>query len=286
MPQLKRNWVFGILGLSALMLAACASPAERPDAQARITTDEFDPTIDIQGLLMVENPLFGIKEFYNLVTRVDKKTHAYNHVIETKVSYMADPINFQFAADDTAQELKLIRVARTSSRSCDDCYRDELFNIVVPDESLRAHAATGYRVKISSRLNQAIVLTITPQMISAQYTALNRVITPQATTSATPQPGANGASALPASSPPQKRALGISYFKVIFTGDVIVSDVKPGSPAAAAGLQPQDVLVSYNGRPITTEDDVREAVDSTQPGTVVTIEIKRKRQPLTVSAQM
>ncbi len=278
-----------LIGSIALALAGCSSPAERPGAQAQISTDEFSKTIDVDGLLMGENPFFGIKKFYNLVTHVDKQTHAYIHVIETRVDYDADPIDFQFASDDTAQTLKLIPVSHTSRRPCDDCFREEIFNIIVPDEALRAHVATGYRVKVSSRMSDAIILTITPAMIAAQYAGLNAVIAPQGpgqplprASSASPG-GAQSATLAARAGPP---VLGISYMKVLFTSEILIVTVKPNSPADAAGVQPKDILLRYNGRPMTSEKDVQDAVAQTAPGSVVKLEIRRGIEPLTLTAQM
>ena len=270
-----------------LLLAACAIP--NGQGGARITTDEFSTSIDIDGPSLVINPFLGIKQDYNLVTHIDKKTHAVAHVVETLVQYDADPINFQFASDDTAEPLRLIRVQRTASRICKDCDRVEIFNIVVSDQALRAHAATGYRIKVSSRLSQSVILTITPAMIATQMDALNRVLNP-AVMPAALSPGAPGAPAAAAPTAPfavpMPPGLGISYMKVMFSNEVMIIRVNPGSRAAAAGLQPKDILVRYAGQTIATEQDVRSAVDSTPPGSLVPIEILRDRQPMTVNVQM
>lgn len=164
-----------VLGSVALILAACASPAERPGAHTAISTDQFSKTVDIEGPLMVENRFFGVSKFYNLVTRVDKQTHAYLQMVSVEVSYDNDPFNFQFAADDTAQELQLFRITR-SSRACRDCEREESFNVVIPDAALRSHAATGYPIKVSSRAGYYIILTISPAMIATQFAGLDEFL--------------------------------------------------------------------------------------------------------------
>jgi hypothetical protein len=163
--------LIAVLGL-ALILAACASPAERPDARATISTDEFSKTVDIEGPIMGENPFGGVAKFYDLVTTVDKQTHTYMHVVAVWVSYDNDPFNFQFADDDTAQALQLFRTSR-AKRACPDCDRDETFNIVIPDATLRSHAATGYRIKVWSRGGDSIILTISPAMIATQFSGLD-----------------------------------------------------------------------------------------------------------------
>ena len=62
----------------------------------------------------------------------------------------------------------------------------------------------------------------------------------------------------------------------------LVSGVDEGSPAANAGLQQGDVITSYNGKPVTDNNQLRNAVASTQPGTRVNLEVFRngRTEPL------
>lgn len=161
-----------LVGILAVVLCGCTPPADRPGAQATITTDEFSKTVDIVGPMERDNPFAGVARFYNLVTHVDKATHAYLHVVAVLASYDGDPIFFQFASDDTARDLRLYPTS-VPRRACADCNRAETFNIVVPDAALRSHAATGYRIKVTSRAGDFIVLTISPAMIAAQYAKLD-----------------------------------------------------------------------------------------------------------------
>ena len=55
----------------------------------------------------------------------------------------------------------------------------------------------------------------------------------------------------------------------------IVSAVAPGSPAERAGVQPGDVIVSFNGEPVADGNALRNAVAGTQPGTEVTLTVRR-----------
>ena len=59
-----------------------------------------------------------------------------------------------------------------------------------------------------------------------------------------------------------------------FVTDPVVSEVRPESAAAEAGVQPGDLLVALDGRPIETFDDVRRYV-SIRPGTRIDVTIKR-----------
>jgi serine protease Do len=65
-------------------------------------------------------------------------------------------------------------------------------------------------------------------------------------------------------------------------GGVIVSEVVPGGPAAKAGLQPQDIIVSVNGKPIKTGDELISIVSDKHPGSTVSLGIIRAGKPMTI----
>jgi serine protease Do len=69
------------------------------------------------------------------------------------------------------------------------------------------------------------------------------------------------------------------------TNGAVISAVSPGTPAAKAGLQAGDVIVEYNGRPVTDSDSLVSMVVGTKPGTTVPITIYRenKRQTLSIT---
>jgi len=70
------------------------------------------------------------------------------------------------------------------------------------------------------------------------------------------------------------------------TQGAFVSRVEPGSPAAKAGIREQDVIVSFDGKPIARSDDLVNAVADTPVGTQVKLGIirdgKRIEIPVTV----
>ena len=67
------------------------------------------------------------------------------------------------------------------------------------------------------------------------------------------------------------------------TNGALVSAVSPGTPAAKAGLQRGDVIVEFNGRPVTESDSLVSMVVATKPGTTVPITIYRDNQRKTLS---
>lgn len=273
----KTRAAFIVACLSSAV-GGCVSPAEAPNTRAAPTTDEFSSTIDVVGPRMVDNPLFGINDNFRLVTHIDKRTHAVSHVIEVEIDHQGDFFNFRFAADDTSAALPLVPVKR--QRNVFGQNRTELVNIIVPDAALRAHAATGYRVRMSARDGTYYDIAITSAMIAAQFDAVQRI---RSAPAGSPEAAAAVANA---TTPSGKPLLGIAPFDLPFGAGVQVNRVDPNTPAEAAGFQVGDLLKKYNGVAVTGADQFRGLIEKTQPGVVVPIEITRHGQAMTLSAQM
>ncbi len=58
----------------------------------------------------------------------------------------------------------------------------------------------------------------------------------------------------------------------------VVSQVAPGGAADKAGIKAGDVVVEFNGRPITNTTDLQKMVSATKPGTSVALKIMRDRK--------
>ncbi|HSU19936.1 MAG TPA: trypsin-like peptidase domain-containing protein [Acidobacteriaceae bacterium] len=65
-------------------------------------------------------------------------------------------------------------------------------------------------------------------------------------------------------------------------GGVIVSSVTPGGPASKAGIKPQDVVVSVDGKPIKNGDELVNAISAKQPGSTVRLGLLRGGKEQTV----
>jgi serine protease Do len=63
----------------------------------------------------------------------------------------------------------------------------------------------------------------------------------------------------------------------------VVSSVLPNSAAGKAGMEPGDVIVEYNGRPVPNRDDLVKMVVATKPGTSVPVKILREKKEKTVT---
>jgi len=64
----------------------------------------------------------------------------------------------------------------------------------------------------------------------------------------------------------------------------LVSSVDEGSPAAAAGLAPGDVILEFNGKKITKLRDLTRAVAEAGPGKAATVRVLRKGSEQTLTA--
>ncbi|MGD0416753.1 MAG: M28 family peptidase [Terriglobales bacterium] len=77
----------------------------------------------------------------------------------------------------------------------------------------------------------------------------------------------------------------IPDFGQVETG-VKFSDVKPGSPAAKAGLKAGDILVQFGDKPIKNLYDFTDALRRSKVGDVVEVKVLRDGQPVTASVKL
>jgi serine protease Do len=63
----------------------------------------------------------------------------------------------------------------------------------------------------------------------------------------------------------------------------LVATVTAGGPAARGGLEPGDVIVGYNGRPVNSRDELVRMVVNTKPGTTVPVQVIRNKQERTLN---
>ena len=63
----------------------------------------------------------------------------------------------------------------------------------------------------------------------------------------------------------------------------LVSTVRPNTPAARAGMEPGDVIVEFNGKPIHRRDELVAMVTSTRPGTTVPVKVLRDKREMSLN---
>lgn len=74
-------------------------------------------------------------------------------------------------------------------------------------------------------------------------------------------------------------------FTITADRGILVVDVMPNSPAAQAGLQPGDILLSIGGVDVETAEDVQSQVEQSQVGDDLEVTVRRDRQTETVTVQ-
>lgn len=82
--------------------------------------------------------------------------------------------------------------------------------------------------------------------------------------------------------PRDKRAGGGGYHGIVLVPNVVertppfIEDIEPESPAARAGLRPDDLIVYVDGEQVVSTQAFRELVAKTKPGTVLKLEVRRE----------
>jgi serine protease Do len=67
------------------------------------------------------------------------------------------------------------------------------------------------------------------------------------------------------------------------TNGAVLTNILPDGPAEKAGLEPGDVIVEFNGRPVPDSDALVAMVVATKPGTTVPLTVYRDKQRRTLS---
>jgi membrane-associated protease RseP (regulator of RpoE activity) len=70
------------------------------------------------------------------------------------------------------------------------------------------------------------------------------------------------------------------------TGRVAISEVVVGAPANEGGVEPGDVILSFDGQTATAPDQFVAMVQSKQPGQMVEVVVERDGVPLTLSVEL
>ncbi len=81
--------------------------------------------------------------------------------------------------------------------------------------------------------------------------------------------------------PEVRRRLGASI-----TGGALVSEVIPGEPAAQAGIQQGDVIVSIDGERVSSASDLLNLVAAIRPGRQIPLTLIRGRERIEVTVRV
>lgn len=75
----------------------------------------------------------------------------------------------------------------------------------------------------------------------------------------------------------------VQHFGLKDTKGVLIAQVMPNSPAEKAGLTPEDVIISFNGRLASDVRTLRNLIAAAQPGTSVKVEFVRNKKNQTAN---
>ena len=70
------------------------------------------------------------------------------------------------------------------------------------------------------------------------------------------------------------------------TRGAFVRQVVPGAPGEKAGIQPGDVVLSVNGRPVEGAVDLRRTLGAFKPGTAVTLQVNRRGKIIDIKTNL
>jgi serine protease Do len=76
---------------------------------------------------------------------------------------------------------------------------------------------------------------------------------------------------------------GFEDFGLKTRAGAIVAEVTPGGAALKAGMEPGDVIIQYNGRPVKNNDELVKMVVATKPGTSVQVKVLRNKSEKTLN---
>jgi hypothetical protein len=166
---MRYSWII-VLSL----LTGCALTPATPHATA--TSDEFTKDVTVVGWGRYENPFGGTFRQWRIRSWVDKATGAARHQLYVETGYTGARRFYDSAADENAKSLQVVMINH-SVADCGDllgCSRSETVGIALAETDLRSHASSGYRIKLSARSGDALILPITPEMIGLQFAEVDK----------------------------------------------------------------------------------------------------------------
>ncbi|MFZ0496728.1 MAG: hypothetical protein WBD78_04245 [Methylocella sp.] len=154
----------------ALSIAPIYAQTSGPSHIQGVESDEFSNIMKINGVVESENPFGGIFRSWSLRSFVSKLDGSTTHQLYVSIDYPSEPGRkvFDSASDDTATPLTVTQIYGNDN--------SEDAAIEVTTAVLRAHALTGYRVKISAESGDSFILTISSNQIAAQLDTMEKCL--------------------------------------------------------------------------------------------------------------
>jgi serine protease Do len=77
-----------------------------------------------------------------------------------------------------------------------------------------------------------------------------------------------------------------AQFNLPVNEGIVVVDVQSDGAAAQAGIQPEDVIVAFEGQRVTAPQELRDAIQQHQPGDAVTVTINRSGEEMEMTVTL
>lgn len=85
---------------------------------------------------------------------------------------------------------------------------------------------------------------------------------------------------------PDDKGRGFFGVQLVDNSGVNITRVEPGSPAEKAGIQFNDTILAIDTVKVPTVNEAREIIGRLRPGNVVTVEVRRGNQSLTLKVRV
>lgn len=156
-----------VASFTGLLIANGAAAQSAPGTvQLTVHQDEFSKTITVIGEKAESHQ--GVDCTWFIRSFLTKDPNTVNQQLVATIQYLGFAAHYQWAADDTAQPLKVTIIKGPGGLSSD---QTEIIGIALDNKTLVARQRTGYRIKLTPKVGQPVILTLTPEMIRVQITA-------------------------------------------------------------------------------------------------------------------
>ncbi len=150
-----------------LLIATGAAAQSAPGtAQVTVHQDEFSKTITVLGEKAESHQ--GVDCTWLIRSFLTKAPNTVSQQLVATIEYVGFAAHYRWAADDAAQPLKVTIIKGPGGLSSD---QTEIIGIALDNKTLVARQSTGYRIKLTPKVGQPVILTLTPEMIRVQIAA-------------------------------------------------------------------------------------------------------------------
>lgn len=85
---------------------------------------------------------------------------------------------------------------------------------------------------------------------------------------------------------PDDKGKGFFGVQLVDNSGVYITRVEPGSPADKAGIRFNDTILTIDTVKVPTVNDAREIIGRLRPGNIVTVDVRRGEESLTIKVRV